>query len=55
MIWADHIAGMGKKRNTYGILVGNPEGNRPLRRPRHRWDNIKMDLNRHKMGWRGLD
>jgi hypothetical protein len=36
---------MGKKRNAYRILVGNPEGKRPLGRPRHRWvDNIKMDL-----------
>jgi hypothetical protein len=36
---------MGEKRNAYRILVGNPEGKRPLRRPRRRWvDNIKMDL-----------
>jgi hypothetical protein len=36
---------MGKKRNAYRILVGTPEGKRPLGRPRHRWmDNIKMDL-----------
>jgi hypothetical protein len=35
----------GEKRNTYRILVGNPEGKRPLRRPRRRWvKNIKMDL-----------
>jgi hypothetical protein len=35
----------GDKRNAYRILVGNPEGKRPLGRPRHRWvDNIKMDL-----------
>jgi hypothetical protein len=32
--WAGHIAGMGEKRNAYGILVGKPEGNSPLRRPR---------------------
>jgi hypothetical protein len=35
----------GKKRNEYSILVRNPQGKRPLGRPRHRWvDNIKMDL-----------
>jgi hypothetical protein len=35
---------MGEKRNAYGILVGKPEGKRPLGRPRHRLvDNIKMD------------
>jgi hypothetical protein len=35
----------GEKRNTYRILVGKPEGKKPLRRPRRRWvDNIKMDL-----------
>jgi hypothetical protein len=36
---------MGEKRNVYSLLVGKPEGRRPLRRPRRRWiDNIKMDL-----------
>jgi hypothetical protein len=36
---------MGEKRNKYRLLVGKPEGKRPLGRPRHRWmDNIKMDL-----------
>jgi hypothetical protein len=35
----------GEKRNAYRLLVGKPEGKRPLRRPRRRWvDNIKMDL-----------
>jgi hypothetical protein len=36
---------MGEKRNVYGLLVGKPEGKRPLGRPRRRWiDNIKTDL-----------
>jgi hypothetical protein len=36
---------MGDKRNVYRLLVGKPEGKRPLGRPRRRWiDNIKMDL-----------
>jgi hypothetical protein len=39
------IIRMGEKRNVYRLLVGKPEGKRPLRRPKRRWvDNIKMDL-----------
>jgi hypothetical protein len=45
MRWAGHVAGMGEKRNVYRLLVGKPEGKRPLARPRRRWtNNIKMDL-----------
>jgi hypothetical protein len=45
MRWAEHIARMGKKINAYRILVGKPEGKRPLGRSRRRWvDNIKMYL-----------
>jgi hypothetical protein len=45
---------MGKKRNAYRILVGKPEGKRPLGRPRRRWvDNIRMDLG--EIGWDGVD
>jgi hypothetical protein len=41
-------------RGAYRILVGRPEGRRPLGRPRHRWDdNIKMDL--QEVGWGGVD
>jgi hypothetical protein len=43
---------MGETRNAYRILVGKPEGKRPLGRPRHRWvDNIKVDLG--EIGWDG--
>jgi hypothetical protein len=45
---------MGEKMNAYRILVGNPEGKRPLGRQRPRWvDNIKMDL--REIGWDGKD
>jgi hypothetical protein len=45
---------MGEGRDAYRILVGRPEGRRPLGRPRRRWeDNIKMYL--QEVGWRGVD
>jgi hypothetical protein len=45
---------MGEKRNAYRLLVGKPEGNRSLGRPRRRWlDNIMMDLG--KVGWGDVD
>jgi hypothetical protein len=45
---------MGEKRNVYRLLVGKPEGKRPLGRPRRRWvDNIRMDLG--EVGWGGVD
>jgi hypothetical protein len=45
---------MGEKRNAYRLLVGKPEGKRPLGRPRHRWvDNIKLYL--LEIGWGGVD
>jgi hypothetical protein len=51
---AGHVARMGGKRGAYRILVGRPEGRRPLGRPRRRWeDNIKMDL--QDMGCGGMD
>jgi hypothetical protein len=43
--WAGHVARMGEDRGVYKVLVGKPEGKRPLRRQRRSWDdNIKMDL-----------
>jgi hypothetical protein len=45
---------MGENRNVYRLLVGKPEGKRPLGRPRCRWvDNIKMDL--LEIGWGSVD
>jgi len=45
MRWAGHVARMGERRGVHMVLVGKPEGRRPLGRPRRRWkDNIKMDL-----------
>jgi hypothetical protein len=50
MRWAGHVALMEEKRNLYRILVGKPEGKRPLGRPRRRWvDNIKTDI--REIGW----
>jgi hypothetical protein len=54
MRWVWHAARLGERRNAYRILVGKPEGKRPLGRPRRRWvDNIKMDL--REVGWDGMD
>jgi hypothetical protein len=45
MRWARHVARMGEKRDVYRLLVGKPEGKRPLGRPRLMWvDNIKVEL-----------
>jgi hypothetical protein len=45
---------MGEKKNAYRILVGKPEGRRPLGKPRSRWvNNIKMDLG--EIGWDGMN
>jgi len=55
MRWAEHVARVGKRRGLYSVLVGKPEGKKPLGGPRRRWENnIKMDL--QKVGWEhGLD
>jgi hypothetical protein len=45
MKWAGHVARIGEERKVYKVLVGNPEGKRPLGRPRRRWeDGIRMDI-----------
>jgi hypothetical protein len=54
MRWAGHVAQMGEKRNVYRLLVGKPEGKRPLGRPIRRWvHNIRMDLG--EVGWGDVD
>jgi hypothetical protein len=48
------VARMGGGRNVYRVLVGKPEGRRPLARPRRRWeDGIRMDL--EEIGWGGVE
>ena len=58
MRWAGHVARMGEERGACRVLVGKPEGKRPLGRPRRRWvDNIRMDLQEVGCGhvdWIGL-
>jgi hypothetical protein len=54
MRWAVHVARIGEKMNAYRLLVGKPEGKRPLGRPRH-WcvDSIRMYLG--EIAWDGMD
>ena len=58
MRWAGHVARMGEERGAYRVLVGKPEGKRPLGRPRRRWvDNSRMVLQEVGYGygdWIGL-
>ena len=58
MRWAGNVARMGEERGLYRVLVGKPEGTRPLGRPRRRWvDNIRIDLQEVGCGhvdWIGL-
>ena len=52
--WAGHVARMGESIGIFIVLVGKPEGKRPLGKPRRRWDdNIKMDL--QEVGFGGMD
>ena len=54
MRWAGHVAHMGEERGLYRVLLGKPEGKRPLGRPRRRWvDNIRVDL--QEVGYRYMD
>jgi hypothetical protein len=49
MRWVGHAARMGEKRNAYRLLVGKPEGRRPLGRPRRRWVHLV------RVGWSDVD
>jgi hypothetical protein len=54
MRWAGHVARMGEEIKVYKVLMGKPEGKRPLGRPRRRWeDRIRIDL--RKIGLGGMD
>jgi hypothetical protein len=54
MIWAGHVGRMAEKRNPCRILVGKPEGKRPLERQGRKWvDNIEMDI--REIEWCGMD
>jgi hypothetical protein len=54
MRWAGHVERTGEGRNGYRVLMGKPEGKRPLGRPRRRWeDGIETDFRR--TGWRGVE
>jgi len=51
MTWVCHVACIGERRGAYGVVVGKPEEQRPLGKPRRRWeDNIKKDLQEAKLG-----
>jgi hypothetical protein len=52
MRWAGHVARMGEKRNVYRLLVGKPQGKRPLGRPRRRW--ILLEIGLSVVDWIGL-
>jgi len=57
MRWAGHVARMCEERGVYRVLLGKPEGRRPLGRPRRRWVDIRMDLQEVGCGymdWTGL-
>jgi hypothetical protein len=54
MRWAGQVGWKGESRGVYRVLVWKPEGKRPVRRPRQRWEhNIKMDL--QEVGYEGMD
>jgi hypothetical protein len=56
MRWAGHVARMGEGRNVYRVLMGKPEGKRPLGRPRRRWMNsFRIDAREIRLGvWSGF-
>jgi len=56
MKWTGHVVHVGEGRGVYRVLVGKPEGKKPLGRPRHSWkDSIRIDLQELGCGGYGLD
>jgi hypothetical protein len=54
MRWTGHVTHVRDRKGSYRVVVGKPERNRPLGRPRHRWkDNIKLHI--QEVGWVGMD
>jgi hypothetical protein len=53
MRWAGHVARVGEMRNAYNSFVGNPEGKRPLGKPRYRWEDIRISF--RVIGCEGVD
>jgi hypothetical protein len=54
MRWAGHVECMGEERKAYKVAVRKPEGKRPLKRPKHKWeDGTQMDVN--EIGWEGVE
>jgi len=52
MRWAGYVARMGEERRVYRVLLGKPEGRRPMGRPRRRWmDNVRTDLQEVECGY----
>jgi hypothetical protein len=51
--WVGHVARMGEDRKVYKVLLGKPKGKRPLGKPRHRWDGIRLDL--REIGWGSIE
>ena len=55
MRWAGHVARMGERRGVYRVLVGKPEGKRPLGRPRRRWEDNNNEMDLQEVGCVGMD
>ena len=54
MGWGEQVERMGERRGVFRVLVGKPEGRKPLGRPRHRWED-HINMNRQEVGCGGMD